>query len=405
MKNIGLTKYLKKEKSQKTDDITQNNYYENISAHLGIFQVVLYFTLLSFVILSFVSNSSLITYRNFYYFFKDLDASAESIDVLKSDSVTYPTSDSQVFTLYRGGLAVIGNHSVTAFTPTGRQTVSQSIQYRNPMAEGKGRYLMVYEMGGTQYSLYNSYTRLYSDITEYPINGVAVSDSGVYAILSSSGEFTSVVSLYNDNFALINRYNKNSFVTDVAISEKGDLVAMLTADPVGGVFEAGLELYVPGSGEVEKKIVLGEEMALSCQFTSSGNVAVILTDSIMFLSRDGEVISTYHFQGEKPTIAEIGADGAALILRSSAISSKNHIIVFDKSGKMVYNEVVDIEAVALSRSGDSVFLMTSAEIQRLSLRNGRFSSLDYHTDIHSILAVSENELLICSPQKAEYLRF
>lgn len=395
----------KRKKPQSGTDSAQNQYYENISAHLGILQVVLYLSLFAFVILSFVSNSNLITYRNFYYFFKDLDASAESIDVFKSDSMTYPTSDSQYFSLYRGGLAVVGERSVSTFTATGRQTVSKSIQYRNPMAEGKGRYLMVYEMGGTQYSLYNSYTQLYADKTDYPINGAAVSDSGMYAILSSSGDFHSVVSLYNDNFALINRYNKNSYVTDVSIDEKGRLVAILSSNPMGGAFESSLELYIPGEGEAKKTVSLGEGMAYSCSFTSSGVIAVSFSDELLFVSSDGEVLSRFDFQGKIPVLADVGADGAAIVLRASAISAKNHVIVFDKNGKILYNEVVDMEARSIARHGNSVFLMGDTEIQKLSVDSGAFSSVSIQTEKRCILAVSEDELLICSPQKAEYIRF
>ena len=42
-----------------------NPYYEKISAGLGIVQVVLYLTLFSFVVLSFLRNTNLITYQNF----------------------------------------------------------------------------------------------------------------------------------------------------------------------------------------------------------------------------------------------------------------------------------------------------------------------------------------------------
>jgi hypothetical protein len=397
-----------KQKRKATDQQVysiKNQYYENVSAGLGVMQVILYFTLFAFVILSFVGNTNLITYRNFYYFFKDLDASADSIDVFKSDSMTYPTDASQYFTLYRGGLAVIGDRSVSAFTATGRQTVSESIQYRNPMAEGRGRYLMVYEMGGTQYSLYNSYTQLYADKTDYPINGAAVSDSGVYAILSSSDSFSSVVSLYNDNFALINRYNKNSFVTDVAIDGKGRLVALLSAEPRGGAFETALELYAPGETEAKKRISLGEGMAYSCVFTAPDVIAVSFPDSIVFVSSDGKLLNKHDFQGESPVLADVGDDGAAILLRASAISAKNHLIVFDKYGKILYNEDIDAQADAIARFSDSVFLMTDSEILRLSVDTGVIASVKHQTDQRCILAVSEDEVLICSPQKAEYIKF
>ena len=138
-----------KEKNGIALETPQNEYYEKISAGLGIFQVVLYLSLFAFVVLSFLRNTSLITYENFYFFFKDLNASVETVDVMRSDSVSYPTSNRQSFTLYRKGLAVAGENAVTVFTATGRQTVSANVSYQNPIAVGAGKYLLVYEMGGT----------------------------------------------------------------------------------------------------------------------------------------------------------------------------------------------------------------------------------------------------------------
>ena len=113
---------------------TRNEYYENISAGLGILQVVLYLSLFAFVVVSFLTNTRLITYQNFYHFFQDLNASAERVDIFSHDSLSYSTDEEQSFTLYRKGLAVAGNTGVTIFSATGRQLVSHGIQYNDPVA-------------------------------------------------------------------------------------------------------------------------------------------------------------------------------------------------------------------------------------------------------------------------------
>ena len=81
---------------KKTDRILirkpQNEYYENISLRFGIAQVVLYMGLLAFVVLSFLANTSLITYQNFYHFFKDLNSSFDDVDVVYSDKLVYPSA-------------------------------------------------------------------------------------------------------------------------------------------------------------------------------------------------------------------------------------------------------------------------------------------------------------------------
>ncbi len=383
----------------------KNEYYETVSAHLGIFQVVLYLSLLAFVVLSFAKNTNLITYRNFYYFFKDLDASAEGVDVMHSDAVTYPTAQSQSFVLYRGGLAVAGNNSVTVFTPTGRQTVSQTVSYQNPVAQGSGKYLLVYELGGTQYSLYNSYTQLYAGKTDAPINGAAVSKSGMYALLTSSKEYTSVVSLYSSNFSLINRYNKNGYVMDIAINESGSRLALLTVGGKNAGFQSTVELYAPGEGEARSRTEWNNFSGLRCGFTDANTLALVSSSQILFLNGEGERLAEHDFEGMTPTSLDLGTGGVALSLQPASISEKNHIIMFDKTGKVLYNKGVEQKVEQISRCEGAVYFKSANGVHRIDMKAFSLSSVECHTEQRGILAVGEDEVLLCSPQKAEYLRF
>ena len=258
----------------------RNEYYENISAGFGIAQVVLYLSLFAFVVLSFLTNTNLITYQNFYHFFQDLNASAERVDIFSHESVSYSTDEEQSFTLYRKGLAVAGNTGVTIFSATGRQLVSHGIQYNNPVAVGSGKYLLVYERGGKQYSLYNANTQMYAGETEYPISGAAVSDSGMYALISSANDANSAVYLYNNRFALINIYKKGGDVLDVAISADGRRIALLTVTPNKGGVSTSIMMAEPGKGEQIAENVIADSLGIRCHFTEAGKLAVLTTTSL-----------------------------------------------------------------------------------------------------------------------------
>lgn len=383
----------------------RNEYYESISAGLGILQVILYLSLFTFVVLSFFRNTELITYRNFYYFFKDLNASAETVDVFDTDSVSYPTASEQSFALYRKGLAVAGNDSLTVFTATGRQTLSQTLQYRDPVAVGTGKYLLVYEQGGTKYSVYNSYTRLYTGVSDYPIYGATVSDAGSFALISRSEQYNSVVSLYNSNFALINRYNRNGYVTCAALNEKGTRLAILTSTVSGGLFSTTLTTHVPKEDGEGTVATLGTSIGLSCAFTKSGEVSVLLSDGLYFISEKGELKSSYPFSGREIVCAELSSDGASVILQDTPISQKNQIILFDKNANMLYNKETDGAVTQISRVGSVVYLVLADGIDRLEPQHDRSTRYACVTDGRKLLTIDENEVLFCSPQKAEYLRF
>ena len=365
---------------------------------------MLYLCLFGFVIISFLGNTELITYKNFYYFFKDLNTSFDSIDVYADESVTYSTDDQQVFVLYRNGLAVVGNHAVTIFTETGRQTVSQNIQYKNPAAEGAGKYLLVYELGGTQYSLYNSFTQLYSGESEYPIQGVAVSDRGAYALITSSEEYTSVVSLYNSYFSLINRYNKNGYVMDVEINDAGDQIAILSSQAKGGIFYTELLLHRPGADESEKRVLnIGNSLALRCSYTESGALGVVCTDGFSFV-RDGRVESFFDF-GERAIVSlDQSPNGTAVCLKKSVVSTENDLIVFDKNGKQLYNGTAPADAIQISLRGSVVFLLHSNGITRFDAKRDRITHYECATEQRVLLARGERDVLLCSGQKAEFIR-
>lgn len=386
-------------------DAPRNEYYETVSARLGIFQVVLYLSLFAFVILSFFKNTELITYRNFYRFFKDLNASAESVFAHASDSVSYPTNEEQSFTLYRKGLAVAGNTSVTIFTATGRQTVSQNISYQNPVAVGAGKYLLVYELGGLQYSLYSSYAQIFTGTSEFPISGAAVSDSGMYAIVSSSEAYTSVVSLYSDDFALLNKYNKTGYVMDVSINSKGTQLAILTTSPDGGAFSTDLMICKPGESKADAQEDLGETVGWQCTFTSDDCIAVLHEGGVVYYSSKGEQKSSYSFAGFSPIAVDLSRDGVSLCMPAAEKNKKNVIIVFDKSGKMLYNEGVSGQPQQIARSGNSLYWVTKDGVHRLSLKNGDVAFSACGVFQKKLLASSETEALLCSPQKAEYITF
>lgn len=381
-------------------------YYESISERFGIAQVLLYLSLLVFVVLSLIGNTGLLTYQNFYYFFKDLGASAETVDVLHTDALSYPTDSAQSFTLYRQGLAIAGNTSVTVFTPSGRQTISQKLQYSKPTAEGSGKYLLVYDADGTQYSLYNSYAQVWSGKSRYPIRSAAVSASGSYLLLSASDEFPSEMELYDDRFDRIGYFTLSSYVIDVAINRKGTVFAFLASEVTdSGAFATSVRIYETGRSEPIAVTPLGSGLGLSCAFTDSGTLSVVCGDGIYTVSSRGSLLNRFAFDENRIRSADLNGDGCALLLGKSEISSQKSVVVFDKNGKPVYHEDVAENAETVRLSGGAIFLQCTDGIVRVTTGNGKSEKLTCVTDRQTMLAYDETCVLLCSSKRAVFCRF
>ena len=385
--------------------VVQNEYYESVSERFGIAQVILYLALLAFVVLFFLRNTNLLTYRNFYYFIKDLNASAETVDVVNTDSVSYPTDKTQSFTLYRRGLAVAGNGSVTVFNATGRQTVSDHISYASPVSVGRGKYLLVYDLGGTKYSLYNSYTQIFEGECDRPISGATVSDTGMYALISSSSSYQSVVSLYSSNFSLLNVYNKNGYVTDVCISPNGKTVAMVASSVHNGGFSTELMVCQVQATTAKATVKIADSMALSCVFSGNDRIGILCSDGAYVYNTDGEAVNACSFQGETVVAADVTENGIAVCLGTLGGTERKKILVLSERGEFVYQGNAALQVDAIARSQNAVYLQTASGLLRLDLTNGAYTEKRCNTEQKTLLAVSDTEAMLCSPQKAVYYTF
>ncbi len=381
-----------------------NPYYESVSDRFGIAQVILFLTLLAFVAVSLLANTGLITYQNLYYFVKDLNASAETVDVLRTDSIGYAADDSQSFTLYRQGLAVAGNTSVTVFTASGRQTVGESIRYQNPTAVGSGKYLLVYELGGTQYSLYNSYTQIHKGTTERAILGAAMSPSGYYALITSSHEYPSIVELFDSDFVRINRYSYHSYVTDVALSEKGTRLAVLLSGTEQAEMRSEVRFYEPKKTELSASVRLGNGLGVSCSFTDGGELAALCTDGVYYSSLKGELTQTLKFEGKKLAGAELAPGGCGLLLKRDDGDLLGEAVLLDKHGKMAYREALKEPISAVAVSGGAMFLSCADGVLRIR-SDGETEKISCETDGRVLLAVDEGRVMLCSSKKADAVRF
>ncbi|MBQ9761235.1 MAG: hypothetical protein IJW16_07790 [Clostridia bacterium] len=385
--------------------LPHNEYYERVSEKLGILQVVLYLSLLAFVVLSFLGNTDMITYEKFYYFVKDLNASAETVDVWNTDSVSYPTDDVQSFTLYREGLAVAGKSNVTVFTATGRLTVSKTVTYTNPVAVGDGKYLLVYDHGGRQYSLYNSYTQIHAGETEYPISGAAVSPNGSYALTTSSADYTSVVSLYDSNFSILNRYKKNGYVMDVAINSKGDTVSLVTSSVKEGQFQTELMICRAQETTALATLKIADSLALSCTFTENDIVQILCSGGTYTYTENGQLVNSQDFLGDTVTCFAESEEGYAVVLKTAGTSEKKQTLVLDSRGNVMYNGQATKQIDAVSRYDSTVYLQTAYGILRLDADSGSYEEQLCNTEQKYLLAVNDDEFLLCSPKKATYMSF
>ncbi len=403
-----------KEKILRHEDFARagDTYYATVSARFKVAQRILVLLLVVFLLFSIFANIREITYSNLYYFVRDF-GNAVDMESTNYETLSYDVYRDQTFSLYRGGIAAVSPSNVSVFTATGRRTLKSRSDYVVPYAVTSSNYLLVYDISGNTFSLYNSFSKVHTESFDYPITDAAISDSGVFALLSRSSANKSTIYVYNDNIKLTGKYSKNLYALDLSIDKEGERMAVIYYDVGDGRGKSTLVVYDISQRKAEKGKDLDEDrilfeteapyhFPLSCSFTDDGMLSFITNGSVMIFDEEYELYDKYDFSGEISAVYT-GKNGAAVALRSGALNDVNRIIAFDKNGKLLYNEVVRESVREISLLDRYIFIRSELGVSRIDTDNDELESHECQSG--RMLVYDEATAIICAESKAVYVKF
>lgn len=402
-----------KEKILRHEDFARAGdvYYASVSARYKVAQRILVLLLVFFLLFSIFTNIREITYGNLFYFVRDF-GNAVDIESTNYETLSYDVYQNQNFSLYRGGIAAVSPSNVSVFTATGRRTLKSRADFVIPYSVCSDKYVLVYDMSGNSFALYNSFSKVYTESFDYPITDAAISDSGVFAVLTRSSDYKSVINVYNKSFKLIGRYSKNLYALDLSIDDKGERMAVLFYDVGDGRGRTTLRVYdisnrVSDKRDPDEDRILCEReieyaFPISCSFNSGGGLSVITDSSILLLDGNLDPGDSIGYNAEVSAVYT-GENGAAVALGSGALNDRNRIIAFDGNGKLLYDETVRSSVREISVLDEYVFVKSDTGAMRINTRNG--DEERYECQSGRMLVYDSSTAIICAESKAIYIKF
>ena len=383
-------------------DAPQTGYYAKVAARYRTAKYLTVFLLVLLLLGGLVMGSGSITYANFVYLLRDLDVVFEAVGGTDADILHYSTAEDRQYVAYRDGLVLVSHDGVQIYNGAGKRTMEDDPDYSDPRAVASDRYLLTFDRSGGGYTLYNSLSAVYSDTLDYPIHGAAISDSGYYALVTETREYTSAVLLYNKNCKLVNRYLKDKYIIDTAISDDGDRIAMVSVSSSQGDYLAEFQLCEPGKDTAIATLSIPGVFPMAVRFFSDNSFAVLCDTAIYFYNDDGELLKTFSFTDSVPERFALKGKYAALVYPSNVMGTESRICIFDSAGSTVSETVVEGGAQALAVTEDAVWLMTERLLFRVE-PDGAVTSMSHGGGAKALLAVEE-DILICTPASARRCR-
>ncbi len=377
-------------------------YYTHLAERFNLARIVLYMVLFVFVVVTVVCSRHLITYENLYYLVKDIGAANITAQSM-ADSVSYPVSGSMDFALYRGGLAVVGGEEITALSASGKQTLSENVSLSQPEVRTSEPYFLVFGRGETGFSVYNSFVCVQKNNTDYPVYDACMARDGAYAVLTRSDEHRSVVLCYDADLNKRIAVNRSGYVTAMALSPDGSVLATLSLELEDGGYTTKLS-FTKQDGS-EKHAYLEASAVLSAAFLADDRLAVISQDRLRIYRTDGELVSETRFADGRLMLSDTDDSYAALLLTSERHLSGYELYVFDRNGKEVYRTSPQMRGSAkeLLLSGREVYIRMNDRILWVTDRGDEVKEAEGYRDALSMLPMTDGGILVCSPGYAERL--
>ena len=389
-------------------------YYATVSARYKVIQRLLALLLVVFLLFSIFTNIKEITYGNLFYFVRDF---GNAVDIASTDyeTLSYDVYPNQSFSMYRGGVAAVSPSNISVFTATGRRTLKSRADFVVPYAVCSDKYVLVYDMSGDSFAIYNSFSKVHTENLDAPITDAYISDSGVFAVVTSSAAYKSVINVYNKNFKITGKYSKDFYSTDICIDAEGERMAVFYYDVGDGRGRTLLRIYdisnrtAKGKDPDEDRIIYEHafdyQFPLSCSFLKDGKLAVVTNrSSTVFESNKVEyqIYDSYSYSGELSAVWT-GMGGSAVAIKDTTLNDVNKVIAFDESGKLLYEDVVRESVREIAVLGDYVFVRSDTGVVRIRTMNGEEE--EYTCQSGNMLVYNDSTVIICGESKAIYVKF
>ena len=312
----------------------ENAYYARISAKLKRAKYLCLLLTVAAALLFLFAYRSNITYENLRYLLRDVDEAGHAGGA--ADTIVYTASDTNFYLTFRGDLAVCSASGVTLHRAEGGRTFSDEISFEAPVAEASKKYMVVYDVGGTHYSLYNSISRVYDGKTDEPIYGCTVSDGGRHAVLTRGKTGGFVIRTYSKNFDLESEITRAGYVSGIGYLDDGRLW-LCESSASGASLVTSLSIYTSGKDALDCTVT-GNGFALSCG--SLGDGFYLLTDgALYFFDKSGEKTCSTSFGTSEILLADASADGVCVYVDENVSGADCAVYAFFADGESLSAQV------------------------------------------------------------------
>jgi len=271
---------------------------------------------------------------------------------------------SNTFASLGDGIAVASAGGLRFYDRSASLAYTKPFEMRNPVIQTAGNYVLAYDLGGFSIQSGNRSEPLvhiqeweggriiHASINEngwITVSSEQIGILGYVAVLDPQGNLRWHIQVGSGHVIGTVLANDNSTVAILTMTGQGSRVLWHTTD-------------VTGTNIAAYDYLREDELFFDIWTTSnSGNIGIISSNTVLYLTSRGVVESEYTFRDRYLRAYDVADGGAVLYLSASQIGSGGELVILDPDGR---EQVIEISGnlLDLSRSGRYVAALFADEL-------------------------------------------
>lgn len=387
----------KRSTRKKRETPTVNAHYLKLARTSAIIRYACIIFVVVFAVYSLSFHANEISMENFRYMLKFINLGDEQQSSAGS-SLDFDGSDGNRGIIFKGDLAVLNENGLTVIGWDGETILREAMPLDHPMIDENGISLFCYDLGGREVRIFNSYSRIATVPFDYPVHGLASSEEGGFAVISSAKGFRSAIYVYDKEYrpiytmSLADEYadfidmssQGNEFIIASHFSEGGNIVTKVT------------KMQTDKKDPLFSQSFVGE-IPLGIYYTDDG-FCLMTSDRLRTFDKDNELKAEVDFNGKRLLSGEFFGNKILLTYAVEGLSGGTEAIVYNTDGEEIYSYNFPA-AVSDALIVENVFYALSPGVMTLyDFEAEEATSYEVPTAFTSLIPAEENAILFSENQ-------
>jgi len=242
------------------------------------------FSLLSIIVLTYVSVSLISGRPLGFAWFSNFSASRNAVNV--ADELFFDVGRDRVFADLDGAIAAVGALGIQSLDYAGNELLRDTFRMYSPAIRSINSRAIAFDIGGTSVRVFNADRVLSAVETDGAIISASLNRNGWFAVnTQESSGLRGVVTVYNNSGTAVFRVNLGSgyaFSSIISNDNRNLAVLNLTGEGSRVTLYQGLN-----QSELDSEFVFPDELILDLHFLSGGDLLAVSTNALIVLDRNG----------------------------------------------------------------------------------------------------------------------